>query len=53
MKELETAAIPKSLQCGDHCPESNVYSCESQDLVALSSFWKREPTLLVFLRHFG
>lgn len=51
MKELETVVI--SPQCGDHCPDANVYSCESQDLVALSSFWKREPTLLVFLRHFG
>jgi peroxiredoxin len=43
---------PRRVEAGDVAPDITLRD-ESGESVVLSAYWQRQPTVLVFVRHFG
>ena len=44
--------MTKILQIGDPAPDVTLLDYQEQ-MVSLAALWQAQPTMLVFLRHFG
>ena len=44
--------MPEILRVGDQAPDVTLLDADEQ-AVALAALWQAQPTVLVFLRHFG